>query len=191
MIAAISDGGTMSGAMFEPAGRDVDFSVKPLGFDRREVRAFVANLLSDYERLRAELDRVRGTAPVAPEIEGARPIGTTSRDVQRILEGAQRVADDLERRAAEESAQIVEDARGQAAEVLAGAQKKAVEITAEARRNLGVLEARAATLQAYFMKLRDAFETAADTAGSALSDIAEARLDEVPVDNGATAKVGA
>jgi cell division septum initiation protein DivIVA len=159
--------------MFDSADNDITFRSRLLGFDRREVRAFIANIVEDYEHLRNELERLRGQGTVgAPEAASA--MGTTAREVQRVLEGAQRVANDVERRAAEESAHVVEAAHTQAAEIVATAQKKAMEITAGARRDLASLEARAVTLQTQLLKLRAAFESAADTAGTALSEIAEA-----------------
>ena len=162
----------MMGAMFDGADSDISFSARLLGFDRREVRAFIANILEDYEKVRGELERLRapgsGGRPEAPS-----GLSTTTREVQRVLEGAQRVADDVERHAAEESARVVEGAHAQAAEILAGAQKKALEITADARRDVTALEARVAVLHAHLLKLRASFESAADTAGNALSEIAE------------------
>lgn len=162
--------------MFDTAASDISFRIRPLGFDKQEVRAFVENLLEDYEKVRNELDRLRA-APTAPKPEGATGPSATAREVQRVLEGAQRVADDVERRAIDESARIVEDARAHAAEILAGAQRKAADITSDAQREAAALEARAAVLRAHFAKLRAAFESAADTAGAALGDIAEASVE--------------
>jgi cell division septum initiation protein DivIVA len=163
--------------MFDAAANEVSFSASILGFDRREVRAFIANLVEDYEKLRTELEQLRAHEPAArPEAavrpEAAAAMGTTAREVQRILEGAQRVVDDLERRAAEESARVVADAHAKAADILSTAQHRADEFTAGARRDVKALEARAAALQAHFQDVRTAFESAADAAGAALSDLA-------------------
>jgi cell division septum initiation protein DivIVA len=157
--------------MFEAAGSDVSFRTQLLGFDRREVRAFIANIVEDYQRARQELEQLRGHEPTPAKIETS-GLSTTARDVQRVLEGAQRVADDIERRAAEEGAQIVAQAQTSAADILAVAQRRAAEITADARRQLVNLEARASALQEHGLRLRAAFETAADTAANALSELA-------------------
>jgi hypothetical protein len=82
------------------------------------------------------------------------------------------VADDIERRAADEGAQILAQAQKDAADILAVAQRRATEITADARRQLVNLEARASVLQQHGLRLRSAFEAAADTAASALSELA-------------------
>jgi cell division septum initiation protein DivIVA len=158
--------------MFDAAVSEVSFRTRLLGFDRREVRAFIANIVQDYDRARHELEQLRGheATPEKP-IETA-SLSTTARDVQRVLEGAQRVADDIERRAAEEGAQIVAQAQTSAADILAVAQRRAAEITADARRELIALEARASALEAHGLRLRAAFETAADTAAAALSELA-------------------
>ena len=171
--------------MFETSDNDITFRSRLLGFDRREVRAFIANIVEDYEHLRGELERLRGHETAAVP-EAASAMGATAREVQRVLEGAQRVASDVERRAAEDSAHIVSAAHASAAEIVAAAQKKAMEITAGARRDVVALEARAATLQAHLLKLRGTFESAADTAGSALSDIAEACAETHLAPNGNT-----
>jgi cell division septum initiation protein DivIVA len=157
--------------MFDGGGSDVTFRSSLLGFDRREVRAFIANLVEDCEKARAELERLRGHEP-APRPESSPGMAAAAREVQRVLEGAQRVVDDLEKRAADESARVVADAHAKAADILAAAQRRAEEITAGARRDVTALEARAAALQAHFQELRAAFESAADAAGAALSDLA-------------------
>ena len=175
----------MNIAMFDTADNDITFRSRLLGFDRREVRAFIANIVEDYEHLRSELERLRGHEIVGAA-DTASAMGTTAREVQRVLEGAQRVANDVERRAAEESAHVLEAAHTQATEIVAAAQKKALEITAGARRDVAALEARAVTLQTQLLKLRAAFESAADTAGTALSDIAEATAEAHLVPGGKT-----
>ena len=174
--------------MFDAAVSEIAFRTRPLGFDRQEVRAFIGNLLEDYEKLRTELDRLRASAPTARTDGPA--IGAATRELQRVLEGAQRVADDIERRAAADGSRIVEDAHAQAADIIATAQRTAAETTAGAQREMTELEARAAVLHAHFAKMRAAFESAADTAGAALSDIAETSV-EHDLASTATSRVGA
>jgi cell division septum initiation protein DivIVA len=160
-------------AMFDPAGRSVSFRARLFGYDRAEVQAFIANLLEDYARVREEASRLRNRAPAPAPPPAPDP---TTRDLQRMLESAQRVADDIERRAVEEGVGVVTEARAHAADILEGAQRRAAEITAEARREVASLEARAAALQAHGEKLKAAFEAAADAAGAALGELAAGDL---------------
>jgi cell division septum initiation protein DivIVA len=151
--------------MFDAAGSEVSFTVRLIGFDRQEVRAFIANIVEDYERACHELEQLRGQEPLPDKAIESPDRSATAQSIQRILEGAQRVADDIERRAAEEGAQI-------------------------ARRQLASFESRAASLQTHGLRLRAAFEAAADTAASALSELATKEfVSELP--EGATADVAA
>ena len=156
----------------EATSADVSFSTRLLGFDRREVRAFIANLLDDYERIRAELDLERRSAEsqaAAPPLPAPE---ATTREMQRILTGAHRVADEIEQRAAEEGARAVAEMQARAVDILKDAEQRAVAITEAARREVSRLEERAASLRSHCLRLRSAFETAADTAGAGLTEIA-------------------
>jgi cell division septum initiation protein DivIVA len=176
--------------MFDPSGRSVSFRARLFGYDRAEVQAFIANLLEDYARIREEASRLRNRAPAPPAPKPLAAADATARDIQRMLESAQRVADDIERRAVEEGVGVVTEARAHAADILEGAERRAAEITDEARREVARLEARAAALQAHGEKLRAAFEAAADAAGAALGDLAGGDLgSDVPSDEAASVAV--
>jgi cell division septum initiation protein DivIVA len=155
----------------ETIGTEVSFRTRLMGFDRREVRSFIANLVDDYARTRRELEqRNTGREPAAGPPSAAPELAT--REMQRILAGAHRVADEIEQRAAEESARTLADAQSRAAEIVAGAEQRALDITEAARREVTRLEERAAALRAHCLKLRDSFESAADAASKAVEDIA-------------------
>jgi cell division septum initiation protein DivIVA len=172
-------------AMTDAPGTDVSFRARLFGFDRQEVRAFIANILEDYGKVRSELERVRAEASAPAKPEDPAGLDVAARDVQRVLEGAHRVADDIERRAAEEGAHVVAQAQTEAAAIVASAERRAAEITEGASRELLRLEAQAATLQERGLRLRGAFEAAADTATAALRDMGASELGAVLSSSGA------
>jgi hypothetical protein len=108
--------------------------------------------------------------------EPAAPPDTTAREVQRVLESAHRVVEEIERNAAAEGARVIAEAQAHAADVLAAAHRQTEDVLEEARREVTRLEARAAALHAHCLQLRSIFESAADTAGTALSEIAAASV---------------
>jgi cell division septum initiation protein DivIVA len=162
--------------VMDTVGHDVTFRTRLFGFDRHEVRAFIANLLEDLESARNRGAGVEREGPKGESVS-AWVSDTTAREVQRVLESAHRVAVDIERDAAEASARMVAEARAQAADVLVTAQRQADDITEGARRELNRLEVSAAALRGYCLRLRSGFEAAADTAGLALSEIAAISAD--------------
>lgn len=169
----------------QPSAAEVNFRVRPLGFDKGEVQAFISNLLNDYAQVTRELDRLRNEMAAlrdyAPERRGpaspvidvapvvaqapapAAPVSasaTTAREVERILAGAERIADEIRARATEES----EALRREAETIAATARQRADEQTAEATREA---ESRAVTL------VTDAEARAAATLQSAEAKAAE------------------
>jgi hypothetical protein len=159
---------------------DVSFRIRPMGFDKQEVRAFIANILEDYEKAKRELSRLEERAASEPRTEDPLGPDTMMRDLQRILGGAHRVADDIEARATEDSQRKITEANARAVDVLAAAERQAAEITAQARRDVTTLEQRARSLREQIVKLRAAFEAASDTAAMALSDMAAVEAVELP-----------
>jgi cell division septum initiation protein DivIVA len=157
-------------ALADIVGNDVTFRTRLFGFDRQEVRSFIANLLEDLERARTGATEGEHEGPAAETM--TRTSDTTSRAVQKVLESAHRVADDIERSATDASVRVVDEARARAEDVLAAAERRAAEITDEARRELNRLERSAAAIREQCVRLRSTFEAAADTASVALGEIA-------------------
>jgi cell division septum initiation protein DivIVA len=190
----------------------VSFRTRFLGLDRDEVHAFIANVLEDYGLAQRELARLRESPSdtgggAGPDGSAATP-PSASRDVHRILESAQRVADDIEAQAMQQSARTVqeatakaatilataelrageltadalrlreeaaavharaqEDAQAQTSEILKAAEQQAISITEEARCELMRIEERIGVARAGWDRVRQALESAASTAESAL-----------------------
>lgn len=151
-----------------PSAAEVSFRVRPLGFDKGEVQAFISNLLNDYAQVTRELDRLRNemavmreTAPerrpvevttavpavalaAAPVTAAPAPVapsaaGATAREVERILAGAERIAEEMRARAAEESEALRRDAEVRATALLRDTDTHAAATKSET-------EARAASL---------------------------------------------
>jgi cell division septum initiation protein DivIVA len=155
----------------------VSFRTRLFGFDREEVRTFVASLLEDRRTVPGSSERFHDHEPLSIRTGEPPASEPAAREVQRVLESVHRVADDIERRASAESAALIAEAQANAAAILAAARSEAEQITTEARREADRLEAQTAVLRAHCLKLRTAFEAAADTAGTALSEIAAAHAD--------------
>jgi cell division septum initiation protein DivIVA len=151
---------------------EVSFRTRLLGFDRQEVRAFISNILEDYEKVRRDLGRLEQQTATRDTV--ADPLGPDAmmKDLQRILGGAHKVADEIEARATEESSRAITEANARAADIIAAAERLALEMTGQARRDLVSLEQRASSLRAQCVKLRAAFESVSDTAAVALSEMA-------------------
>lgn len=150
------------------------FRVRVLGFDRAEVRAFVSNLLSDYAQVQRDLDRVQHEVITARNqaAEARLSSETTARDVERILAGAQRIAAEIEDHAKKERSRTLAEANAVAGEILGNARTQAAQITDAAERRSAELDAGISSVREHHVRLRAAFEAAADTAAVALSEIA-------------------
>ena len=92
------------------------------GFDRQEVTTFLAeasvdfeNALRDNDRLRQEIVRLRASLNQFRELEGS---------LKSMLMSAQKVADDMQENAAQESKRIVGDAEARAELAMQKAQAK-------------------------------------------------------------------
>jgi cell division septum initiation protein DivIVA len=136
---------------------------------------------------------------------------TASQAVERIVRSAQRVADEIEHAAKSDAEQLLADARARAASVVQDAEHQAAGIIEDAmgkaealvqqatnlvqsaeHRAAGIIEdatGKAADLaqhvinmQTRYAELRAAFERAADTAASALNEVAARELRSVPVE---------
>jgi cell division septum initiation protein DivIVA len=152
---------------------DPSFRIRPIGFDRRVVMAFVHNLLSDYGRVRRDLERAQQELLVVTGAAADRrvPSPTAARDVERILAGAQRIAGEIEDAANDERSRVLADANARAAEILDEAKQQAARIVDEGRRRAAQLALRIESMRAHYVQLRPAFEVAAEYAANALTEI--------------------
>lgn len=149
------------------------FSRRLAGFDRQEVLAFCSQVIHDYERTLHELEQTRHELQRArTETVEVGPALTTSQRVERILQSAERIADEIEGRATGDAARLLTEANAQAAEVVKAAEHRATQIVEEAMSRVSNFAKQVVTLQAHYAELRAAFELAADTAANALGEMA-------------------
>lgn len=129
---------------------DVSFRVRPLGFDRGEVQAFIGNLLNDYAQVTRELDRLRiemaalREAPPEPRPAVVPPVAapappavqtvaaSSAKEVERILAAAERIAEEMRLRAQQESETMLREAEALAAASVDEAETKAAAALKEA-----------------------------------------------------------
>lgn len=170
---------------------EVSFRVRPLGFDRNEVQAFIGNLLNDYAQVTHELERMRAEVNTLREMQGRRetmpapqPIAaaqpahdrkllpeTTAREVERILEGAERIAEEVRGRAHTDAAASVREAETKCGNLIKDAEGRASEIVDEAMRQVVHLDRQAAAVRAQCAQMRTFLRSAGDAAAAALREI--------------------
>jgi cell division septum initiation protein DivIVA len=183
---------------------DVTFRVRPLGFDRNEVQAFIGNLLNDYAQVSRELDRLRNEMAAlrefplerkpATDVQPTAPASAaahTAREVERILAGAERIADEIRSRAHDESTAVrqeadakaaaaVREADARASELLKEAEARAAEIVEGAVQQVVHLDRQAAAVRAQCTQMRAAIKSASEAAALALNEIAAMEDDREP-----------
>lgn len=153
---------------------DPTFRIRPLGFDRREVLAFVNNLLNDYAEAMREYERMQQELRVA-QGQGAEPSRsseTTAREVERILSAAHRIATEIEEQADDERSQMLAEANVRAGKIVENAEQHAARVADDIRRQAAEFVKRVESLRAHYMHLRAAFEAAGNTAALGLSEFA-------------------
>lgn len=168
----------------ERGGRPL-FRTRIAGYDREEVRAFVTNLLGDFAAERREREGLQrllaedtSTLSSPPP-----PLSAAAADASRVLQAAERVADDVRLQAADDAARLVAEGRAQAAGIVEDAERRAAGIVKDAEIRAAAIvqdattrhadiEQRASALRVQYHQLRTAFENAADVTASALSEIA-------------------
>ena len=151
---------------------EVSFRVRPLGFDRAEVQAFIGNLLNDYaqvtrtlERLRQEMSSLRD----APE-RRSQP-ESTAKEVESILAGAARIAEEVRTRAEEESLATLRDVEARAADTLKEAETRAAAIVDSALQKAAQLDRQTESVRFQLTQMRNAIKSAAEAASMALGEI--------------------
>lgn len=134
-----------------PSTSDVTFRVSVLGFHKGEVQAFISNLLNDYAQVTRELDRLRTEITTLREVVPDRrptdiaPVKaiadaptqtssatTTAREVERILAGAERIADEIRARAKEEVDALRREADERVASTVGDAEVRASTVARDA-----------------------------------------------------------
>jgi cell division septum initiation protein DivIVA len=151
---------------------EVSFRVRPLGFDRAEVQAFIGNLLNDYaqvtrtlERLRQEMSSLRD----APERKSQPE--STAKAVESILAGAARIAEEVRTRAEEESLATMRDVEARAADTLKEAETRGAAIVDSALQKAAQLDRQTESVRFQLTQMRNAIKSAAEAASMALGEI--------------------
>jgi len=162
---------------FTVGGFTRSFSVRLFGFDRQQVIGFCSHIANDYERTVRELEQSRQTVQTLQAARSASPATlpsaqTPSQGVERILASAQRIADEMANDAKTEAAGVLAGAKTTAAAIVQEAEQTAAGILDEARREAAKCGEQVAVMRRQYAALRAAFERAADTAASALGEIA-------------------
>jgi cell division septum initiation protein DivIVA len=152
---------------------EVSFRVRPLGFDRAEVQAFIGNLLNDYAQVTRTLERLRQEMTALREgPERRSQPESTAKEVERILAGAERIAEEVRTRAAEESEATLRDVELRAADTVKDAEARAAGIVDSALQKAAQLDRQTESVRFQLAQMRDAIKSAAEAAAMALGEIA-------------------
>lgn len=113
---------------------DVTFRSRLRGFDRDEVRAFISNLAGDCERAERDLECAKQELDITRDkVSKTRPLPeTTTRDLEQILAGGTRIANEIRETAEQESQTLITASRSRAAGIVKAAEHRATEIVRRA-----------------------------------------------------------
>jgi cell division septum initiation protein DivIVA len=151
---------------------EVSFRVRPLGFDRAEVQAFIGNLLNDYAQVTRTLERLRQEMTALREgPERRSQPESTAREVERILAGAERIAEEVRTRAAEESEATLRDVEARAADAMKDAETRAAAVVDGALQKAAQLDRQTESVRFQLAQMRNAIKSAAEAASMALGEI--------------------
>jgi cell division septum initiation protein DivIVA len=151
---------------------EVSFRVRPLGFDRAEVQAFIGNLLNDYAQVTRTLERLRqemSSLREGPE-RRSQP-ESTAKEVERILAGAARIAEELRTRAEEESETTLREVEARAADTMKEAETRGAAIVDSALQKAAQLDRQTEAVRFQLTQMRNAIQSAAEAAAMALGEI--------------------
>ena len=151
---------------------EVSFRVRPLGFDRAEVQAFIGNLLNDYAQVTRTLERLRqemSTLRDAPE-RRSQP-ESTAKEVERILAGAERIAEEVRTRAEAESEATLRDVEARASDTIKEAEARGAAIVDSALQKAAQLDRQTESVRFQLTQMRTAIKSAAEAAAMALGEI--------------------
>jgi cell division septum initiation protein DivIVA len=158
---------------------EVSFRVRPFGFDRAEVQAFIGNLLNDYAQVTRTLERLRQEMNGQRDTPDKRSLPeSTAREVERILAGAERIADEVRTRAEEESSLTLRDCEARAADTIKEAEARGAAIIDHALQKAALLDRQTEAVRTQLTQMRNAIKSAAEAAAMALGEIAA--LDDQP-----------
>jgi cell division septum initiation protein DivIVA len=151
---------------------EVSFRVRPLGFDRAEVQAFIGNLLNDYAQVTRTLERLRQEMSSLRDAPERRSLPeSTAKEVESILAGAARIAEEVRTRAQEESLAALRDGEARAAETLKEAETRGAAIIDSALQKAAGLDRQTESVRFQLTQMRNAIKSAAEAASMALGEI--------------------
>jgi hypothetical protein len=115
-------------------------STRPFGFDKEEVRICIENLTRDYEDARREIDRLTAELQVAAT-KSRQPLQeTVGVQVERVLAGAYRIAEEVKSEAESTAKQLLREAQEEAAQLRTQAAADAAALTRTAATRVAELE---------------------------------------------------
>ena len=151
--------------------RRVVFRTRLLGFDKEEVRAFVSNLVSEYEQAREQIDALaRPANGGAASKQSAVQQSEAALLVERTLASAHRVADDIRKTAEQEAEHLVADAKLRATRLVDTAVGEASEKREAAVARLRELESDIEQMQMRHREVKATLESLMLALGEALTE---------------------
>jgi hypothetical protein len=145
----------------------------PRGDHPDEQQAISNKLLNDYAQVTRTLERLRqemSTLREGPE-RRSQP-ESTAREVERILAGAERIAEEVRTRAAEESEATLRDVEARATDTMKEAETRASAIVDGALQKAAQLDRQTEAVRFQLTQMRAAIKSAAEAAAMALGEIA-------------------
>src|SRR5262249_41582313 len=143
------------------------------------VRAFVTNLVSEYEQAREQLDALtRGTSTAAPSKPSVVQHSEAAQLVERTLSSAHRVADEIRKAADQEAEHLLADAKTRATRLVDAAVTEASEKHDVAVARLRDIEREIDQMQLRHREVKSTLESLMLALGEALAEArAQAVLD--------------
>jgi cell division septum initiation protein DivIVA len=140
-----------------------------VGFKPSEVLTFCSQVIRDFERTVRELEEAQHELQA---LKNPTDQAETVPDrVARILLSTERIADEIESRARDDSEKLLAEARVRATDVIRDAERRAAGIIEAATSDAAEVEKHVLELRNHCFGLRAAFERAAETATRGLNEI--------------------
>jgi cell division septum initiation protein DivIVA len=151
---------------------EVSFRVRPFGFDRAEVQAFIGNLLNDYAQVTRTLERLRQEMAALRDAPDRRSQPeSTAKEVEQILAGAARIAEEVRTRARDESEATLRDVEARASDTMREAETRGAAIVDSALQKAAQLDRQTESVRFQLKQMRDAIQSASEAASMALGEI--------------------